>query len=57
MVAHLGERPDWDIGNPVAETADDAVCCEPFSASDSLIQQGKIQGIYSILAFRGLIGC
>ncbi len=21
MVAHLGERPDWDIGNPLAETA------------------------------------
>jgi len=24
MVAHLGERPDWDIGNPLAETASGA---------------------------------
>lgn len=28
MVAHLGERPDWDIGNPVAETASGARALE-----------------------------
>ena len=24
MVAHMGERPDWDVGNPLAETASGA---------------------------------
>ena len=28
MVAHMGERPDWDVGNPVAETASGARALE-----------------------------
>jgi imidazolonepropionase-like amidohydrolase len=28
MVAHMGERPDWDVGNPLAETASGAKALE-----------------------------
>src|SRR6516165_1880138 len=28
MVTHMGERPDWDVGNPVAETASGAKALE-----------------------------
>jgi hypothetical protein len=30
MVAHMGERPDWDVGNPLAESASGAKALEKY---------------------------
>jgi hypothetical protein len=41
MVAHMGERPDWDVPNPLAETASGAKALEKHQVVTRTLREAR----------------